>query len=236
MVRQVRLRPDASASARMLRRDESASAGRLPPALKLRRTARRDKSARQVGATSRRDKSARQVGATSRRDKSARQVGATSPPSPQGRTGVRPLGGGDMLVSRDAFRSAGVNWGATFFKVVGIFGVNSLGSAPHPSATQGWRTQCRWHWGTGGESAFAWMLWGTSPPPLGCFRLRWDASASAGMLRRDEPARRVRLRSDASASAGMLRRDEPARRVRLRPDAKARQVGRRSEAVADRRG
>jgi hypothetical protein len=52
------LRRDKSAYALMLRRDKSAStkvsasAGMLPTALKLRRTGRRDKPARQVGGTS----------------------------------------------------------------------------------------------------------------------------------------------------------------------------------------
>jgi hypothetical protein len=37
--------------------------------------------------------------------------------------------------------------------------MGSLGSAPHPSTTQGWRTQCRWHWGVGPPSL---KLWWTS--------------------------------------------------------------------------
>jgi hypothetical protein len=83
----------ASAYARMLRRDKSAYAGMLPPPLGC------------FGATSRRDKSAYArmlppplgcYGATS--PPMLRSFGATSRPSPQGRTGVRPLDAGIIFV------------------------------------------------------------------------------------------------------------------------------------------
>ena len=82
----------------------------------------------------------------------------------------------NVLVSKTVVRSSGMNCGATFSRLEVFWGMRPLGRAPHPSPTQGWRTQCRWHWGVGGVFGSSGMklvgYWGPpasfpSPPNAG---------------------------------------------------------------------